>query len=475
MIHQPTIGDLSEQLWQEEKKFLIAHYARLLVDQVEADEVHLQLESQTVQSLLVARLYVDPELKTRIANLFLSRGEEEQWQEAVRKDGFLSEEPLDETDYLDPANALFDNDDEDDEDNEADEGDFDQMDALFDDDDEDDQDNEADEGDFDQMDALFDDDDEDGNSVDPTPSFDPTIGHENEDTPGFEGSSVEEKGSKVGKRKPVESASKNQGKKSAKKRKANAQEKTDQHAKRSVNPLKGKEEQSTSESQEEDQTKILENISYLVSVDNLEQELGLQIIPEDRKILDKQLSKKLRDPTIIAFIKGAQEEGLTLAMLPRLPRFVRRGQLFKVTGANLVRSYPQHFANVQQIVLKLRTEPFFLQETPKLDWAIITSEALPDSLEKNYTQQKQAIKTHAQRYNANNRQVHRRNLPAVLYDLIAVQLIHHQNLLSQTADLTESRIGRQNQIYINFGENGIRISDINRHQTHPQLGVCPSW
>ena len=80
MIHQPTIGDLSDQLWQEEKKFLIAHYARLLVDQVEADEVNLQLDDQTVQSLLVARLYVEPELKTRIANLFLSRGEEEQWQ-----------------------------------------------------------------------------------------------------------------------------------------------------------------------------------------------------------------------------------------------------------------------------------------------------------------------------------------------------------------------------------------------------------
>jgi len=259
------------------------------------------------------------------------------------------------------------------------------------------------------------------------------------------------------------------------KRKAKAQDKTDQRAKKRVNPLKDKEEESTSESQEEERTKILANISYLVSVDNLEEELGLQIIPEDRKILDKQLSKKLRDPTLLSFIKGAQEEGLTLAMLPRLPRFVRRGQLFKVTGANLVRSYPQYFANVQQIVLKLRTEPFFLQETPRPDWAIITSEALPHSLEKNYAQQKQSIKTHAQRYNANERQVHRRNLTAVLYDLIVVQLIHQQNLLSQTADLTESRIGRQNQIYINFGENGIRISDINRHQTHPQLGVCPSW
>ena len=469
MIHQPTIGDLSDQLWQEEKKFLIAHYARLLVDQVEADEVNLQLDDQTVQSLLVARLYVEPELKTRIANLFLSRGEEEQWQEAVRKDGSLTEEALENTDYLDPADALFDEGGDDDEDNEDDEGDFDQMDALF---------GEEDEG-----------DNEDGNSVDPTPGFDPTVGHDNEDTPGFdptvghdnedtpgfEGSSVEGKESKVGKRKPVESASKNQGKNSAKKSKANAQEKTDQRTKRRVNLLKDKAEESTSESQEEDRAKILENISYLVSVDNLEQDLGLQIIPEDRKILDKQLSKKLRDPTVIAFIKGAQEEGLTLAMLPRLPRFVRRGQLFKVTGANLVRSYPQYFANVQQIVLKLRTEPFFLQETPKPDWAIITSEVLPDSLEKNYTQQKQAIKTHAKRYNANARQVHRRNLPAVLYDLLVVQLIHQQNLLSQTADLTESRIGRQNQIYINFGENGIRISDINRHQTHPQLGICPSW
>jgi hypothetical protein len=29
--------------------------------------------------------------------------------------------------------------------------------------------------------------------------------------------------------------------------------------------------------------------------------------------------------------------------------------------------------------------------------------------------------------------------------------------------------------YINFGDNGIRISDISRQETHQQLGVCPSW
>ena len=162
-------------------------------------------------------------------------------------------------------------------------------------------------------------------------------------------------------------------------------------------------------------------------------------------------------------------------MLPRLPRFIRQGQLFKVTGANLVRSYPQLFENVQQVVLKLRSETFFLQESPKLNWAIITTEVLPDSREKTYMQQRQALLHHAQRYQANERRVRRRHMIEALYDLVIIKLVHQVNMLSKTVDLTESKIGRQDLAFINFGENGIRISAIGRQQTHAQLVACPNW
>ena len=90
-------------------------------------------------------------------------------------------------------------------------------------------------------------------------------------------------------------------------------------------------------------------------------------------------------------------------------------------------------------------------------------------------QQKQALKAHAQRYQATERRVRRRNMIDALYDLVIIKLVHDVNMLSETVDLTESKIGRQNFAFVNYGENGIRINDIGRQQTHPQLGLCPNW
>jgi hypothetical protein len=239
--------------------------------------------------------------------------------------------------------------------------------------------------------------------------------------------------------------------------------------------MKTKEEEKETATDEVSTAGLLSKITYQVSFDDLENKLGMHVIPEDRARLDNQLAKKMADPPVRALLEGAEEEGLTLAMVPRLPRYVRGGQLCKVTGANLVRSFPHFFENVQQIVLKLRNEPFFLQESPELNWSIFSCEVLSDSREKTYMQQKQLLKQHAQRYQSTELRVQRRNMIEALYDLIIIKLVHDHNLLSETVELTESKMGRQNLAFINFGENGIRISDIGRQQTHAQLGVCPSW
>ena len=195
------------------------------------------------------------------------------------------------------------------------------------------------------------------------------------------------------------------GKKEAMERMAKAKEALEFRKKGSKDGRQSKGKDNVSEEEEFNNAVLLDNLTYQVSLDDMEKILGIQIIPEDRVRLDRQLIKKMREPTVRALLQGAKEEDLTLAMLPRLPRFIRQGQLFKVTGANLVRSYPQLFENVQQVVLKLRSETFFLQESPKLNWAIITTEVLPDSREKTYMQQRQTLLHHAQRYQANERRV----------------------------------------------------------------------
>ena len=348
--------------------------------------------------------------------------------------------------------------------------------------------------------------------IEETPGFNPTQSSEEGATAGFDAPEVSEKENKTGRRKKVaekqikkrtkrKEATKGKkekglnteatpqeenksshaeqsakGKKEAMERMAKAKEELERR-KQNRRATKKEEEASEDVAVEEDSSAadLLGNIAYQVSLDDIEKRLGIQTIPEDRTRLDRLLAQKMRDPSIRALLEGATEEGVTLALLPRLPRFIREGQLFQVNGANLVRSYPQFFENVQQILLKLRTEAFFLQQSPGLDWAIVTTEILNDSRQKTYMQQKQALKTHAQRYQATERRVRRRYMIDALYDLVVIKLVHGVNMLSETVDLTESNVGRLNLALINYGENGIRISDIGRRQTHPQLGVCPNW
>ncbi len=219
----------------------------------------------------------------------------------------------------------------------------------------------------------------------------------------------------------------------------------------------------------------LTKLTHIITVDRLEKMLGVQVIPEDRQWLERQFTKKLHEAPIRSLLDRAEEQNLSLVMIPRVNRLIRDGQLLKITGANMLRTNPQFFENVQQVALSLRAEPHFLQESPKIAWAITTTEVLPSSRNTSYIQQKQSLKQHAQSHQTNEARVRRRTLIEALYDLIVTKVVTGTELLSATADLTESSMGRQNMVFINFGENGIRISDIGRQQTHSQLGVCPNW
>ena len=504
-MSQPAVHPLAEIVHKEEKTFLMQHYARLLIEQAQADE---QLRENIVESLLIARSYADPELASRIADLLRTHGHEEEGNDNIPSlaelGNSLSEEGENEAtglfeDYADDGDEnLFAVDSEffeekqdtidcvDDEerdgnniaslfDGENGEGDEEALFAVNQDEFEEEEDS-----------SLFAEEDEDLEDRSTSENIFEDEGEEvtnreidqedqeQKDTPGFGPPDVEDKESKIGRRKKEEVRGK-KGKREALVHMASPKEELERRKKGRKAEPQAKEEDKDSEADESNTADLLAKITYQVSLDDLEKKLGIHVIPEDRIRLDRQLAKKMSEPTIRALLEGAEKEGVTLAILPRLPRCIRAGQLFKVTGANMVRGYPQFFDNVQQVVLKLRTESFFLQESPELDWAIFTCEVLPSSREKSYVQQKQALKEHAERYQSNELRVRRRNLIDTIYDLIIIKLVHDQNLLSETVDLTESKIGRQNLACINFGENGIRISDIARQQTHALLGVCPSW
>jgi hypothetical protein len=141
----------------------------------------------------------------------------------------------------------------------------------------------------------------------------------------------------------------------------------------------------------------------------------------------------------------------------------------------LIRNYPQLFDNVAGVINKYRTEDFFVGETPKLDWCIVACEALPSSLNSNYTEQKSFVKQYAQSNQTNERKIQRRRLIEILYDCIVINGITKKPILEKTVDLSDSRVGRQNLACVNYGDKGIRINDVGRQQRHPQMGMCPSW
>ncbi len=148
--------------------------------------------------------------------------------------------------------------------------------------------------------------------------------------------------------------------------------------------------------------------------------------------------------------------------------------MVQVNVLNLVRHFFQLFENVPQVV-QLKNEPFFITETPTLEWAIVSCEALPDTLNKTVLEQRSIFNTYIQKFMSNERRVRRRVLVEALYDIIVLNLVAKEPILRRTVDVTETRRGRQQQLCVNFGTKGIRISSITRDQRHPQMGMCPSW
>ena len=219
----------------------------------------------------------------------------------------------------------------------------------------------------------------------------------------------------------------------------------------------------------------LDRLAHQISVEDLEKYLGIQVVPDDRAALTRRLGLKMRDPSLRQLLSDATSMKHPYALIPRVHRFLKDGKPVQTTVVNLLRAFPQLFDNLPQIITKYRADPLFSAETPDLDWVVVACEALPESRNTNFMEQKIVIRQYTRRHNAHESRIQRRSLIDALYDIIVVNAIAKENILSKSVDLTSSSVGRQNFACINFGEKGVRINDKGRGFRHPQMGFCPSW
>ena len=547
-----TVDKLEEILHREERKFLIIQFAQRLVDGLEEANGD-KLGEQVIESLLVARPRVNPELANRITSLLQTEGRDEKWEAepfeleeafaeaeevtnsrpsktatAMQEEEEEDEGALDLEESEEEATGLFDGEEEEDDEEDVTEEEEDDEEAtgLF---EEDDEIAPSQGGQKDRIgkkenkkgkiskparakkkSGQEEDDEEDapgfeatkgheveetpgfkatkgheveetpgfkatkGHEVEETPGFEATKGHEVEETPGFtapeledededrfEAPEVEEKGSKV--KTPAEAA----------KEKADTPEARRARAKEELDRRKKEPAAKKMQAQEEEEEVELDDLTYVISIEDMEKYLDITVLPDDKMKLQRRWKQKMLEPCIKQLVESQQSMEMPYALIPRLPRYLKDGKQVTTTVVNLLRAYPQFFENVPQVI-KYKAEVFFL-EAPELDWAFVSCEALPETLNQNYMQQGQKLKEYGTRHGAGQRRVRRRLMVEVLYDLIMVQLIHKENMLTHSVELTESKVGRQNFACINYGENGIRINDFGRQQTHKELGVCADW
>ncbi|MEE3336566.1 MAG: hypothetical protein VX255_09235 [Candidatus Latescibacterota bacterium] len=310
-----------------------------------------------------------------------------------------------------------------------------------------------------------------GHDVEETPGFTPTEGHETEDTPGFTPTEGEDNRKKK-KDGPGFTANGEPEDKSVVGRRPGVDVPEEERLTR----MRKKEQPQASEEEEEAYEELnFDLMTHQVSLEDLEQYLGMQILPNDREKLELSWQKKTRDPNIRTLVANEKAMEHPYALIPRLPRFFKGGAVVQANMLNLVRNYPQLFDDVGGLINKYRTEAFFVGETPDLDWSIVACEALPNSLNRNYMEQKTVVKQYAQQNQTNERRIQRRRLIEILYDAIVINVVTKEMILEKTVDLSDSNVGRQNFACVNYGDKGIRINDVGRQQRHQQMGMCPSW
>jgi len=210
-----------------------------------------------------------------------------------------------------------------------------------------------------------------------------------------------------------------------------------------------------------------------VSVKDLLSNLDIKLPQQDLDRLSTELPNKLQSKSVVSLQSSPESEG-KYALLPRIPRFIFEGQMIPCTVKNLVQIYIKLFGDIKDLT-RFKGQAFLVNETPKMEWALVAVDPAADSLKKNFMNQNQYLRQLANAVKVPSHLLRRRTLVEGVYDLIVGTLVLDKTWLKNTLDWTSSGTSPSEFICISQPAEGIRIRNLPRTQSHQALGVCPNW
>ena len=210
-----------------------------------------------------------------------------------------------------------------------------------------------------------------------------------------------------------------------------------------------------------------------ISVKDLLSNLNIKLPPQDLDRLSTELPNKLQSKSVVA-LQSSPEAEEKYALIPRIPRFIFEGQMIPCTVKNLVQIYIKLFGDIKDLT-RFKGQVFIVNETPKMEWALVAVDPAADSLKKNFMNQNQYLRQVANATKVPSHLLRRRTLVEGVYDLIVGALVLDETWLNNTLDWTSSGTSPSEFICISQPAEGIRIRNLPRTQSHQALGVCPNW
>ncbi len=211
-------------------------------------------------------------------------------------------------------------------------------------------------------------------------------------------------------------------------------------------------------------------LAHKIRPADLKARMQLTLPSQDQIQLDFKLQKKMSGRLADSLREHAEEHSLVL--VPRVTQFVHQGTLHPCTVRVLANLFRPLLGNLNDLAPYKGCD--FMDDTPEPGWALITPEALPETLGLNYFAQQQRLRQRADELGIIARMVRRRTLVEAVYDLIAAQLVLGLKLNQQTLDATSSSLTTSDFVCTYFSAEGIRFKTLPRTTSHPAIGVCPN-
>lgn len=211
-------------------------------------------------------------------------------------------------------------------------------------------------------------------------------------------------------------------------------------------------------------------LAYKFRPADLKKGMQLSLPAQEQVQFDFKLQKKTSSRLVDSLREQAEAQSLLL--IPRVTQFQHQDTLCPCTAKALISLFRNLLGNLQDWA-QYRGCPF-MDEAPEPGWALVAPESLPQTVCRNYLDQQQALRQHAEALGVFPRPVRRRSLVEALYDLIAAHLVPGLRLNHQTLDATPPGPTGNDFVRIYFSGEDIRVRNLPHATSHPALGVCPS-